>query len=119
MQRPEWLKPGLWGAVAGAMAITTIGFWQLGWVTTTTAEKLAQNRADTAVVAALLPFCLDKAQLDPGNAAVFAKLHAEQSPYSRSELVIQAGWATVGRDKAPDTALAHACSDELNSLKSG
>src|SRR5579863_6635873 len=90
MQRAEWLKPGLWGAAAGAIATATVGFWVLGWVTTTTAEQLAQNRADTAVVAALVPFCVNKAQLDPGNKAVFAKLHAEQSPYSRSELVMQA-----------------------------
>ena len=55
MQTPDWLKPGLWGAVAGAIAMSTVGFWQLGWVTTSTAEQLAQDRAETAVVAALVP----------------------------------------------------------------
>jgi hypothetical protein len=118
MQIPEWLKPGLWGAVAGAIAMAIVGFWQLGWVTTTTANQLAQERADTAVVAALVPFCVVKAQQDPDSKTVLAKLQAEQSSYSRSDLVMKAGWATVGGDKAPDSALAHACSDKLNGAKS-
>ena len=119
MQNPDWLKPGLWGAVAGAIAMSTVGFWQLGWVTTSTAEHLAQDRAETAVVAALVPFCVVKAEQDPDNKEVLAKLHTEQSAYSRSDLVMQAGWATVGSQKAPDNALAHACSDKLNGMKSG
>jgi hypothetical protein len=117
MQSPEWLKPGFWGAVAGAIAMATVGFCVLGWVTTTTAEQLAQKRANTAVVAALVPFCVDKAQQDPGNKAVFARLQVEQSAFSRSELVMHARWATVGHGKSPDTALAHACSDKLNGRK--
>ena len=120
MRSPEWLKPGLWGAAIGAIATAAVGFWLLGWVTSTTAEQLAQTRSDTAVVAALVPFCVAKAQQDPDNKVVLAKLRAEQSAFSRSDLVKEAGWATVGREKSPDIALAHACSDELNnSLKSG
>lgn len=119
MKYPEWLKPGLWGAAVGVIATAVVGFWLLGWVTSTTAEQLAQKRSDAAVVAALVPFCVAKAQQDPDNKVVFAKLQAERSAYSRSDLVMQAGWATLGGEKSPDTALAHACSDELNSLKSG
>ena len=117
MKIPVWLKPGIWGAVFGALAIAIIGFSQLGWTTSGTAEKLAQERADTAVVAALVPFCVAKAQQDPDK-AVFAKLQAETSSYSRSDMVTKAGWATLGNDKSPNDALAHACSDKLNSAKS-
>jgi hypothetical protein len=108
MKMPIWLKPGLWGAVAGAIAISIVGFSQLGWITTGTAEKLAQERADTAVVATLDP---DK--------AVLAKFQAEQSSYSRSDMVMKAGWATLGIEKSPDNALARACSDKLQGMKSG
>ena len=118
MKMPIWLKPGLWGAVAGAIAISIVGFSQLGWTTTATAEKLAQERADTAVVAALVPFCVVKAQQDPDK-AVLAKFQTEQSSYSRSDMVMKAGWATVGNEKSPDNALAHACSDKLQGMKSG
>jgi hypothetical protein len=118
MKMPIWLKPGLWGAVAGAIAISIVGFSQLGWITTGTAEKLAQERADTAVVAALVPFCVVKAQQDPDK-AVLAKFQAEQSSYSRSDMVMKAGWATLGIEKSPDNALARACSDKLQGMKSG
>lgn len=116
MQIPVWLKPGLWGAAVGAIAMAVVGFSQLGWTTASTADQLAQERADTAVVAALVPFCVTKAQQDPDHATL-AKFQAEQSSYSRSDLVMKAGWATVGSQTAPDNALARACSDKLRIAK--
>ena len=74
--------------------------------------QLAQERAETAVVAALVPFCVAKAQEDTEQAAL-AKLRAEQSSFSRSDLVTKAGWATLGVAKTPDSALARACSVKL------
>ena len=116
MQIPVWLKPGLWGAASGAVVMAIVGFSQLGWKTEASAEQLAQERADTAVVAALVPFCVAKAQVDTEQAAL-AKLRAEQSSYSRSDLVVKAGWATLGIAKSPDSALARACSAELYTTK--
>jgi hypothetical protein len=118
MKTPVWLKPGLWGVVAGAIAISIVGFSQLGWTTMASAEKLAQERADTAVVAALVPFCVVKAEQDPDK-TVIAKFQVEQSSYSRSDMVMKAGWATVGDEKSPDNALARACSDRLHGMKPG
>jgi len=116
MNIPVWIKPGVWGAAAGAIAIVAVGFSQFGWTTSSTAETLAQERADAAVVAALVPFCVAKAQQDPDKTA-FEKLRAETSSYSRSDLVMKAGWATLGNEKSPDNALARACSDKLASVK--
>ncbi len=116
MQIPEWLKPGLWGAVCGAVAMSIVGFSQLGWKTSSSADQIAQDRADTAVVAALVPFCVAKAEKDPDH-AIMAKFGAEQSSYSRSDLVIKAGWATLGDAKFADNALGRACSDKLHTLK--
>ena len=62
MQVPPWLKPGIWGAVIGAVAMVTVGFAQFGWKTGSAAESLAQARADVAVASALVPFCIAKAQ---------------------------------------------------------
>lgn len=117
MKIPVWLKPGLWGAAFGAIAVAIVGFSQLGWKTATSANELAQERADTAVVAALVPFCVAKAQQD-GEQTALAKFQAEQSSYSRSDLVQQAGWATLGVAKSPDSALARACSAKLYATKS-
>jgi hypothetical protein len=118
MEIPMWLKPGLWGAAGGAAAMAIVGFSQLGWTTEGTADQLARDRADAAVVTALVPFCVVKAQQDPDHATL-AKFQSEQSSYSRSDLVMQAGWATVGSKTAPDNALARACSDKLHAMKAG
>ncbi len=118
MQIPVWLKPGLWGAAIGAIGMATVGFSQLGWTTQGTAEQLASDRSDAAVVAALVPFCVTKAQSDPDHATL-TKFQTEQSSYSRSDLVMKAGWATIGGKTAPDNALARACSDKLHTLKAG
>ena len=66
MRIPVWFKPGVWGVGVGAVAMAIVGFTQLGWTTSGNAELLAQERASTAVVAALVPFCVAKAQQDPG-----------------------------------------------------
>jgi len=116
MEIPPSVKPGLWGAVAGAIAMAIFGFTYLDWTTKTTAEKLAQDRADTAVVAALVPFCVDKANADL-NHATLTKFQAEQSSYSRSDIVMKAGWATVGGETTGSNALARACAEKLHVAK--
>ena len=98
--------------------MASVGFSQLGWMTSSTADKLAQERADTAVVAALVPFCVAKARQDVDK-TVLEKMQAEASQYSRSDMVMKAGWATVGGDTSPDIALARACSEKLASAKAG
>ena len=94
-----------------------VGFSQLGWKTAGSAEAVAQERADTAVVAALVPFCVAKAQADTQQTAL-AKFHAEQSSYSRNDLLAKAGWATFGAAKSPDDTLVQACSAKLFAMKS-
>jgi hypothetical protein len=112
MTIPVWLKPGLWGAACGAIVVTFVGFSQLGWRTAGGADQFAQQTSDSAVVAALVPFCVAKAQQDT-NQATLAKLRTEQSGFSQSDLVRQAGWATLGVAKTPDDALAIACAAQL------
>ena len=118
MQIPEWTKPALWGACCGAIAISIVGFSVLGWKTSSGAAEMAQERADAAAVTALLPFCLAKAEQASEQATV-AKVRAEDSAYSRSEMVMKAGWATVGGSKTPDSALAISCADALRMAKPG
>lgn len=118
MNKPDWLKPGAWGAVVGAVVMAAVGFSQLGWMTSSTAEKFAQERADTAVVVALVPFCVAKAQQD-ADKTVLEKMQAEASQFSRSDMVMKAGWATVGSETSPDVALARACSEKLSAAKTG
>ena len=118
MQFPVWTKPALLGAGCGAIAISFIGFSQLGWKTSQGAAAMAQEQADTAVVTALVPFCVAKAE-QVSEHDTLARLRADDSAFSRSELVMKAGWATVGESKTPDNALAIACANTLRTAKSG
>ena len=116
MQIPEWAKPAGYGAIVGAIAMSMIGFQQMGWKTSATAETMAQERSDTAVTNAMVPFCVTKAKADP-DATLMTKFRAETSSYSRSDIVIKAGWATLSGQTTPDNALGRACSEKLFAAK--
>jgi hypothetical protein len=73
---------------------------------------MAQERADAAAVTALVPFCVAKAE-QMSEQDTLAKVKADDSAFSRSDLAMKAGWATVGDSKTPDNALAIACANTL------
>jgi alpha/beta superfamily hydrolase len=56
---------GLWGAAGGAVALAIVGFTWGGWVTSGTANQQAQ----TAVRAAMIPACVRDVMADPAAAA--------------------------------------------------
>jgi hypothetical protein len=116
MEFPSAVKPGLWGAAAGAIAVTVVGFSLLGWTTAATSQKFAQDTAGEAVVVALVPFCVTKAKADP-DLATMAKLQAEQSSYSRHDIVMKAGWATLNGETTGRDDVARACADKLHVAK--
>jgi len=49
----------LQGAAVGAVATMIIGFNWGGWTLGSTVDKVAKERTDAAVVAALAPICVD------------------------------------------------------------
>ena len=112
MRTPEWLKPGLYGAGIGAVALAIAGFSWGGWVTGSTAEKMASERAKAEVVAALVPVCLEQSRQDPRFAEQIAALEQAKS-YNRRDMVMEAGWATMPGSTDPDRAVANACMERL------
>ena len=56
----ELLTRLLQGAAAGAVATMFVGFYWGGWSLGSTADKMAKERSDLAVVSALAPVCADK-----------------------------------------------------------
>ena len=118
MKIPSAVKPGLWGVAAGAIGMAIVGFSYLGWTTAATSEKLARETASAAVVSALVPFCVLKAQTDT-NQATLAKFQTEQSSYSRGEIVLKAGWASFNGDTSSSDGIARACAEKLHVAKAG
>ena len=113
---PQWLKPGLVGAIIGAIALAIVGFTQLGWVSANTAESMAIKRADTAVVKALVPVCVARAQLDPETGPKLQELGAVTSTWDRRSFVEKAGWANMPGDETSNKDLADACAKALKDL---
>jgi len=118
MKIPAATKPALWGALGGAIAMTVFGFSMLGWHGDRGAREMAAASARDAVTAAMVPFCVAKAQAD-ADPARLAKLRAETSSYSRSELVRSAGWSSLPGAQGGDFALATACSERLMTAAAG
>jgi len=108
MNTPEWLKPGIYGAAFGAVAVGIFGFTWGGWVTGGTSNDRAMTMAHDDVVAAMVPVCLDMARTDPQWTAKLATIRAA-STYQRRSALMEAGWATVPGAEAPDRDIAQAC----------
>jgi len=113
MQRLEWFTPGTIGAIVGATATIVVGFTQGGWVLASSAERIAQQRSDAAVTAALVPICIDQSKTDPNSLVKVAQLDSITSPYERRDFVMKAGWATVPAAKRANGLLAAACAEVL------
>ena len=108
MNIPNWLKPGLFGAVVGAAALTVVGFAWGGWVTGSTAEKMASEQAQREVLAALVPICVEQSNQDPEVAQTLALLK-DTSRYQRNDMLMKTGWATMPGSSDPDRDVASAC----------
>lgn len=113
MKIPTWIKPGIYGAIVGAVLVAIVGFSWGGWVTGGTANDMAVSMAHDDVVAAMVPVCLDMANTDPQRATKLATIQ-EASNYKRGDAVMEAGWATMPGSDAPDRDIAKACAAALD-----
>jgi alpha/beta superfamily hydrolase len=116
MNIPSSLKPTLWGAAWGAGLLALVGFTFGGWTTAGTAERTAQDRATTAVVAALAPICLSQFQLTTDAVTKQVEL-SKISMYDRQSFVEKAGWATMPGSANADAGVAKACADLISKAK--
>lgn len=108
MTFPEWTKPGIYGAVAGAIAISILGFTWGGWTTSSNAQEMAQKMATEEVTLAMVPVCLNMSEADPQRAEKLVILQ-EASGFSRRKALMDTGWATLPGSDTPNRDLAEAC----------
>ncbi len=117
LQIPEWGKPAAWGAVGGAIVLAIIGF-SAGWVVTSgTAQEMAEQQKDKAVIAALTPICVArfKSQTQEVRTTQLAALK-EESSWKQGDYIEEQGWATMPGSKEPNDEVAEACASELLKL---
>jgi hypothetical protein len=109
-------SPFLWGAASGAIALAIVGFAWGGWVTGGTAEKLAGARAETAILASLVPICVAQFQRSPEAKSSLAALRKVTS-WEQGGYVMSGGWATMpGSTGEPNRDVAAACADALTKV---
>ena len=113
---PQWIKPGIFGSVFGAIALAIVGFTSLGWVTSNDVESMAFMYADAAVVKALVPVCVARAQMDPEAGLLLQELAGMTSKRERRSFVVIAGWAKMPGDETFNKNLAEACAQALGEL---
>jgi alpha/beta superfamily hydrolase len=112
MQSPEWLKPGLYGAACGAVALAVIGFSWGGWVTGGTARTMAADQSKAEVVTALSLICVDQSKRDPQLAERVAAIKTASS-WNRGDLVMKNGWATMPGTTEGNSQVAKDCADKI------
>lgn len=111
-----WLKPAAWGVIVGTVATMIVGFSWMGWVLGGTAEQMAVERANSAVIVALTPSCVARFLQQPNAAAKLAEFQKIDS-WRQREFVEEGGWATPRGSKTPNSGVATACAEELVKAK--
>jgi hypothetical protein len=106
----------LQGAVAGAVATMFVGFYWAGWSLGSTADKMAKERSELAVVAALAPVCAEKFRAQPDAEAKKVALSKVDSWKRRDEFPKE--FVTLPGESYPNSALVDACYTLLVAPKS-
>jgi len=107
----------LQGAAIGAVASMVIGFSWGGWMTGSTANRHAAEQANTAVVAALTPVCVERFQQNSDAQANLAAIKKIPSNWEQGEYVQKGGWATQPGATSTDYHLARECAEKLTQEK--
>ena len=108
----EKIKTALWGAIGGAIVLAIVGFAWWGWVLGGTAQKMAEELAQSAVVARLAPICVEQFNQDSEKDQKLKKLK-EANPWERDDYVEKQGWATMPGEKEADINVAEKCAELL------
>jgi hypothetical protein len=98
------------------VAMLVIGFGRGGWMLGSTAKTLADSTANSAVVAAIAPICVDQFQrsADAGNNLTALK---KISTWEQVTFVEKGGWAVMPGGNAVDSGVPQACAAMLSNLK--
>ena len=114
MKMNDRLNGFVWGGAVGAIAAIIIGL-SMGWIVTgSKANVLAQKRAETVLVAAMTPVCIDRFQRADGSAAKLVALKKIGLSWERRDFVEKGEWAKIGKDS--NFEVADACAEALNKL---
>jgi hypothetical protein len=108
----QTLKTVLWSAVGGAIVWWIVLGAAWGWMSPGSAEKMAEARADAAVLKALTPMCVAKFQQASDKEQKLKGLQSTGA-WRRDDFVIEQGWATLPGSEEPWRQVAEACAERI------
>ena len=97
-----------WSVVAAMILTMIVGFNWGGWVTGSTARRMATVAANEAVVERLALICVDQFDQDPEKVQKLIEF-IETKSYQQDDYVRDQGWATMFGDEKPDRNVANVC----------
>ena len=103
------VKPSLWTGAGGVLVGMLLLSYGFGFMSRTTAEKLASTSSERAVVAVLAPVCSDKFGALPDAAARTATLVADKDNSWKMRDAFPAALITLPGKSYPDSDLTSAC----------
>ena len=112
---PKWpaeTAPFSMGAVAGALLISWIGISGLGWMSGSDADRLAKQQSEHAVVEAYALICNAQYKAADNFPVRLAAL-GKTDRWSRGDVLVKGGWATMVGSKEPIYGVSQACADLL------
>jgi len=105
-------------AVGAVGAVLALGFnwfgFGFGWTLPVTADRMASQRVETALVEAYTPVCVDRfvKQADAAKWKEFGDITSSE----RQEYISKTGFATMLGAKETNSGVAFACSASLSQL---
>lgn len=105
---------GLWGAALGAIACAIVGLTWGGWETRSSAQALARQQVNTALVKALTPICVANFQIAANAPTKLGELKNISTSYAREAFVRQGKWAEIGKEQI--SVVIDACAEALYKL---
>ena len=110
---PKW-KFGLWGVALGVVLCAIVGLKWGGWETKSSAQALAQQQVNAALVKALTPICMTNFQTASDAPAKLAELKKIGTSWSPETFVREGKWAEIGKEQV--SSVVDACANALYKL---
>jgi hypothetical protein len=107
------VKPALWGAAGGAVALAIVGFTWGGWVTSSTATTMADKHASIEMAKVLAPICFLQFNQQPGADAKLVELRGIKSSYEQASFIEKSGAATMPGSDKMIKGVSQACAELL------
>ena len=99
----------LWVFIITVILTMIVGFNWGGWMSSGSAQKMADTMAQDAVIQRLAPICVMQFNQDAEKDAKLIEMNEKNTSYQKAQFVRDQGWATIAGEERADSKVADAC----------